>query len=85
MMFETRNYKSIKDQLRSWNIFVINKGSLRHPVYACVYRNALRFEPFKPQRIAFWAIRKIPNENVPHCVKVDFRQHKWLYEPWIYK
>ena len=45
-----------------------------HPVYACIYRNVARFQLMKPQRIAFSAIRKIPNEIVPHCVKVHVGQ-----------
>ena len=45
------------------------KGSLRHPVSACVYRTAARFQCLKRQRIAFSAVRKIPIEIVPHCVK----------------
>ncbi len=57
---------------------ILNKGSLRLTVSACVYRSAAHFHRFKMQRNAISAIRNIPIENVPHCVK---SQRNWLSEP----
>ena len=38
------------------------------------FRNAARFQHLKQQRIAFSAVRKIPIENVPHCVASNNQQ-----------